>query len=399
MHVAGIIAEYNPLHNGHMHHIEQTRLQTGCDYIVAIVSGDYVQRGEPAIADKFTRTKWALLAGADAVIELPAAFSLSSAERFAYGGVRILSGTGVVNTLSFGSEHTDVVQLETAARELGAETPQFKAALKEQLSLGKAYPRARYDALCALGTNKQTLDILRMPNSILALEYIRMLQRYAPKMQPFVLERKGSRHDSMEPVDAIASASMIRHALLAGNMEALRYTPAFVAREYIAGRRPVSVSNAEQLMLYALRRLSPEDLQLLPDVQEGFENVLFRAAQSSNTLDALFARLKSKRYTMARCKRIALSAMIGYTKAHMTTMHEEDALYIRLLGFRRSARTLVSAIGKNCSLPFIVRKADTLTLSAHAANLLALDTSAHSIYALLQREPLPLDFSQPPVIL
>ena len=398
MRVSGIIAEYNPLHNGHMHHIEQTRRQTGCDYVIAILSGNYVQRGEPAIADKFTRTKWALLAGVDAVLELPAAFALASAERFAYGGVRILAGTGVVDTLSFGSEHTDIGVLSAAANELATETPQFKAALKEQLSLGKAYPRARYDALERCGTSKQMLDILRMPNSILALEYIRMCNRYAHNIQPYAVERKGARHDSTEIDENIASASFIRAALLEQDTSALAYLPAFTAREYVAAQRPIGIADAELLMLYALRRMSPQELRLLPDVQEGFENVLYRAAQSASSIEKLFLQLKSKRYTLARCKRIALSAFIGYDRTYLSAMLAEDSLYARLLGFRRSARPLISAIGKNCTLPFIVRKADTVALPAPAAQLLTLDVRAHSLYALLRKETTPADFAQPPVV-
>ena len=214
MRMAGVIAEYNPLHNGHVYHLERTRAQTGCDYVAVVMSGDYVQRGEPAVADKFTRASWALQSGADIVLELPAVYAAASAERFAAGGVRILAGTGVLTHLCFGSETPDVRQLQAAADALSQEPPAFRETLKEELSLGKSYPRARYDALARCGASETLLRVLSAPNSILGVEYIRFLRQYAPGAQPVAIGRIGAGYNDAALIEGrFSSATAIREAL------------------------------------------------------------------------------------------------------------------------------------------------------------------------------------------
>lgn len=400
MQVAGIIAEYNPLHNGHVHHLEKTREVTGCDYVMVVMSGDYVQRGEPAVANKFTRTKWALESGADIVFELPAVCALSSAERFALGGVSVLAGTGVLNYLCFGSEEPDILLLTKAAQILADETPAFKRAMQEQLTLGKSYPRARFDAFDALGAPHFLLDALRSPNSILGIEYIRFLQKLAPKAQPVAIHRLNSDYNSPLLTGTISSATAIREALFNSNPQAYKCMPQTISTEFASGSiKPVHPSSIETLALYALRKMSMEQLQALPDVREGFENVLQYNARHSNSIEGLLAALKSKRYTLARCKRIVMCALLGITKTHLINATQAKSLYLRVLGFRRSARPLISAISRNCSLPLIIRKADIAKCALDTSNLLELDIRAHDIYALLEdQSSIPRDFTQPPVI-
>lgn len=400
MRVAGIIAEYNPLHNGHVYHLQQTRQTAACDYIMVVMSGDYVQRGEPAVADKFVRAQWALEAGADIVLELPVACAISSAERFAAGGVRVLAGTGVLDALCFGSETHDISSLEQASMALAHEPPTFRQALREQLAVGKSYPRARYDALEACGASPALLEALRSPNSILGMEYIRFLKQYAPEAQPVAIHRKGSGYNDAALAGEFSSATAIREALFRGDQQALEGMPMYIAGRFgLGGIRPVGLQDAELLMLYALRRMSTEEIADIPDVQEGFENVLHRAARQSINMEELFSHLKSKRYTMARCKRIAMGALLGITKSHASSVMQEDALYLRVLGFRRSARPLLSAIAQKRSLPLLIRRADIAGCPPAALSLLELDLRAHDIYALLARQESPLrDFSQPPIV-
>ncbi len=403
MKIAGIIAEYNPMHNGHVYHISQTREATGCDYLMVVMSGDFVQRGEPAIADKFTRTRWALEAGADLVLELPSAAAVASAERFARGGVQTLCATGVLTHLCFGSELSDVDALCAASEHLAKEPPGFKAALKEQLSLGKSYPRARYDALESCGAPKTLLEALKSPNSILAMEYIRFLRQFGPEVIPVAIERLGSGHDQ-PGLGGFASASAIRNALLAGDADVYESMPMYVGGRFALGQiPPISLNEAQELILYALLRMSPEELSNLPDVQEGFENVIYRAVRQASSLDELYAELKSKRYTLARCRRIALCALLGIDKALLqTSMGEEGAGYLRVLGFRRDARPLLSAISHHGSMPLIMRYSDQMGCSPAAQALLKLDIEAHNIYALLlgkHGESIPRDFKSPPVMI
>lgn len=401
MRVAGIIAEYNPLHNGHVYHLQQTRQSAACDYIMVVMSGDYVQRGEPAITDKFVRAQWALEAGADLVLELPVACAIASAERFAAGGVRVLAGTGVLDALCFGSETPDIHGLEQAAMALAQEPPAFRQALREQLASGKSYPRARYDALEACGAPSALLEALRSPNSILGMEYIRFLKQYTPDAQPVAIHRKGSGYNDATLAGEFPSATAIREALFRGDTQALDGMPMYIAGRFgLGGMRPVGLQDAELLMLYALRRMSAEDIAEIPDVQEGFENVLYRAARQSANMEELFAQLKSKRYTMARCKRIAMCAMLGITKNLSKSVMAEDALYLRVLGFRRGARPLLSAIAHKRSLPLLIRRADIAACPPAAQDQIDLDLRAHDIYALLARQESPLrDFSQPPIVI
>lgn len=401
MRVAGIIAEYNPLHNGHVYHLQQARMASHSDYVIVVMSGDYVQRGEPAVADKYIRTQWALEAGADLVLELPAACALSSAERFAAGGVKILAGTGVLNSLCFGSETPDISSLEQAAQALSEEPPAFLQSFREQLSLGKSYPRARYDALEACGASPALLETLRSPNSILGMEYIRYLKKYAPEAQPVAIHRQGGGYNDTELTGAFSSATAIREALFKGDPQAMNGMPMYVAGRFqIGGIRPISLAEAETLMLYALRRMSAIEIAELPDVQEGFENVLYRSARQAVSLEQLFSMLKSKRYTMARCKRIAMSALIGLTKSLSRSTMEDNALYLRVLGFKRNARPLLSAIGHKRTLPLLIRRADIENCPPAGQALIDLDMRAHDIYALLAKQDSPVrDFSQPPVVL
>jgi len=402
MRVAGVIAEYNPLHNGHVYHLNSTRSETCCDYVAVVMSGDYVQRGEPAVADKFTRAAWALDAGADIVLELPTVYAVASAERFAAGGVRVLAGTGVLTHLCFGSETADIGTLQTAADALSNEPPAFREALREQLSLGKSYPRARYDALAACGAPEALLRALETPNSILGVEYIRFLRQYAPQAEPVAIGRVGSGyHDQALSAASYSSATAIREALLRGREQAYDSVPLPVAGYFrIGGNRCVSLADAEPFMLYALRCMSPEEIAALPDVQEGFENVLYRAARQARTVEELYARIKSKRYTLARCKRICLCAMLHIRRQLAASALQEDAPYLRVLGFRRTARALVSAIGQKRTLPLVIRRADVSALPPAAQDLMAADIRAHELYGLLCGKNTPqADFSAPPIVM
>lgn len=401
MRVAGIIAEYNPLHNGHVYHMERTREVTKCDYIIVVMSGDYVQRGEPAIADKYTRAQWALLAGADLVLELPTVCAISSAERFAAGGVRVLAGTGVLDCLCFGSETPDTEVLIKAAEALRDEPPAFRAALKEQLSLGKSYPRARYDALEACGAPKALLKALSTPNSILGMEYVRFLQQYAPQAQPVAIHRVGAGYNDTALSGTFSSATAIREALCSCNESAYEGMPMYVGGYFKLGDiRCVNLLDAEPLMLYALRMMSAEDMKSLPDVQEGFENVLYRASREAKSTAELLTVLKSKRYTLARCKRICACALLGIKKPLAHSVFEEDALYLRVLGFKRTARSLVSAIANKRTLPLIMRRADTVALPPSAQAILETDIRAHDVYALLAKQETPQrDFTVAPIVI
>jgi len=402
MKVAGIIAEYNPLHNGHVFHIQKTRELTGCRYVVLALSGDFVQRGEPAVADKFTRTAWALEAGADLVLELPAVYAVSSAERFAFGGVRTLAATGVLSHLSFGSEQADTALLYEATKALSHEPPNFKQRLQQHLALGKSYPRARYDALEACGAPQWLLEVLRSPNSILALEYMKYLDRFAPNAQAVAVPRQGAMHDAPGINGNFSSASAIREALQQQDSTCYDSLPIYVAGRYALGQRqPISLADAAPLILYSLLSKSPEELKQIPDVQEGLENVIYRSVRQCESFEDFLSVFKSKRYTLARCKRIAVNALIGASRGLLqAAMQPEGCGYLRVLGLRKEARPLLSAITRNGEFPLIMRKADTEQLPRRAKEILELDLRSHDVYRILSGGvAVTRDFQTPPIVL
>ncbi|MEG1523644.1 MAG: nucleotidyltransferase [Clostridia bacterium] len=360
MRVVGIIAEYNPLHNGHIYHLEQAKAQTGAEYCIVVMSGNFVQRGEPACTDKFTRTEWALKAGADLVLELPSIYAVSSAERFALGGVRTLFGTGVVTDLAFGCEEPDLSTLYQLADILTTEPPAFQAALHEQLKLGKSYPRARFEALANYGVPDNMLEAIVQPNNILAIEYLHAIGIYAPSIQPQPITRIGCGYNSENLTGEISSATAIRLAIKQGNRDVLNAMPSFVGGAlFYDDNFVISQSSLSDMMLYAIRTLRPEDLMEIPEVNEGFENVLYKAARSVNHIEVFYDTVKSKRYTLARVKRIAVCALLGITADQIhATIHSQEGSYLRVLGFKKDARSLLSMIGKYKRIPMILRNSD-----------------------------------------
>lgn len=360
MGVVGIIAEYNPLHNGHIYHMEQAKALTGAEYCVVAMSGNFVQRGEPACSDKYTRAEWALKAGADLVLELPTIYAVSSAERFALGGVRTLFGTGVVTDLAFGCEEADLSALYQLADIISSEPPPFRNALRKHLSLGKSYPRARFDALADYGVPDSMLEAIVQPNNILAIEYLHALSVYAPGIKPLPITRIGSSYHSETLTGQYSSATAIRRAILEGNKEVLSAMPSFVGGAIFYDEQFLIPPNTlDSMALYALRRMTPQELAEVPDVGEGFENVLCRAARTARTMEAFLLAVKSKRYTMARVKRIIINALLGVTadQVHATVASREGS-YLKILGFRKDSRALLSSIGKRKRVPMILRNAD-----------------------------------------
>ncbi len=360
MRVVGVIAEYNPLHNGHIYHLERARALSGADYCVVVLSGNFVQRGEAACTDKFTRTEWALKAGADIVFELPSVYAVAPAERFAMGGVRTLFGTGVVTSLAFGCEESNLQTLCQLSDIITSEPPAYRASLKAHLSTGKSYPRARCDALADYGVPPGMLEAIAQPNNILAIEYLNALRIYAPSIEPLPIPRVGTGYHSEEIVGEYASATAIRKAISEGNREILAAMPSFVGGPLLFDDAfVISQQTIGELMLYAVRRMSPADLREIPDVGEGFENVLCRAARSVSTIEEFFAQVKSKRYTLARCRRIAVCALLGITidQVH-ATVSRPDGSYLRVLGFLKSARPLLGEIARRRTVPMFIRNAD-----------------------------------------
>ena len=360
MRVVGIIAEYNPLHNGHIYHLERARALSGADYCIVVLSGNFVQRGEAACTDKFSRAEWALRAGADLVLEMPSVYAVAPAERFAAGGVRTLNATGVVNDLAFGCEAPDLQTLYQISDIIATEPPALQEAIKKHLALGKSYPRARFDALSEYGVPKSMLAAIAQPNNILAVEYLNAIRQYAPTIEPLPIERVGTGYHSEDIVGDFASATAIRKAIVEGRSEILATMPNFVGGALLYDDQFIIPQEAlSDVMLYAIRRMSPSDLAAIPDVVEGFENVLYRSVRSARTLSEFYELIKTKRYTLARCKRIVACALLGITSDQVRKLTQSrEGSYLKVLGFQKKARPLISEIAKRRTAPLILRNSD-----------------------------------------
>lgn len=383
MRVVGIAAEYNPLHNGHIYHLEQARELSNADFAVVAMSGNFVQRGEPACADKFTRAEWALRAGIDLVVEIPQCLAAASAERFAEGAVKVLASTGIVTDLAFGVETDDTDALYRITDILYREPPAFKTNLAYHLKQGKSYPRAQFDALSDLDLPKGTIQLLTEPNNILAVEYLKAIRRFAPHIRPIPVRRAGSSYNDTELSGELSSATAIRQALCEGNDEVLSALPLFVSgAAKFDSQFPATIENFGPLILYRLRSMSLDEIAELPDVSEGFEQVIARAVRNSPDIGTFLEAIKSKRYTMARCKRIAVSALLHIQKdLPVQVLSDPENLYLRILGFLNGSRGLLSAIASDGSAPVILRNSDIANCSDTARDSLAIDAFSTDLFA------------------
>lgn len=400
MRAVGIIAEYNPLHNGHIYHLEQAKALSGADYCIVVMSGNFVQRGEAACTDKFTRAEWALKVGADLVLELPSVFALSNAERFALGGVRTLAATGLVTDLAFGCEASDVTMLYQLADIIASEPPLFREALRRRLSEGKSYPRARFEALADYGVPPHLLEVIAQPNNILAIEYLHALSAGNIHMQPLPVTRIGSDYHSEALHGSYASATAIRKALAEGRREVLDTMPSFIGGPLMFDEQFVIPEDSlSDMTLYAIRKMSAEALRAIPDVSEGFENVIARAARSVSNMREFFETVKSKRYTLARCKRIAANALLGITvdQVHATVKSPEGS-YLRVLGFQKKARPLLAEITRNTQAALILRNSDIQDAPLIVQKNLETDMLSTDILAYATGRNLRRDLSGPVIL-
>lgn len=383
MKIYGIIAEYNPFHNGHKHLINELRKE-GATHIVAAMSGNFVQRGDFAIVNKWARTEQALKNGIDLVIELPLPWSSSNAQTFARGGVSILDALGCVDCIGFGSECGDSELLKKTAEETAAN--EFQNNVKAFLQSGLSYPAAFGKA----AENSRFKDILSNPNDTLALEYIKALNELNSPIRPVAVSRKGSAHDSSVTSGEFASATYLRDLILNRKSDVLsEFMPEssfnILKSNIIKGSAPADIKSLERAVLSHFRRMDENDWRNVPDVTEGLENRLYRAAQTSESLSGFFETVKTKRYPLARIRRIALHAFLGTPKA----LPCQTPPYIRVLGFNRKGAEILKLAKKSSSLPILHRAADLQNMDESAEVIWKLNNTATNLYNLATPEIQP----------
>lgn len=390
MNVLGIIAEYNPFHNGHLYHLEESKKAANADYTIAIISGNFSQRGNTSIVDKWAKTEMALSNGIDLVIELPTIYSISSAENFADGAIKILNALKIVDTISFGAETNDIAVLDKFANILYTEPKEYVSILNHELSKGVSYPKARENALLLyLNDIRRYANILSNPNNILAIEYLKALKKHKSYMKPIAIKRNSVDYHDLTPFDKFASASAIRDMLISKRTRNLRqYIPResynILANSVQSGKYVLNLDKFEKEIIYTLRKMTIEQIADLPDVSEGLEHSIKKAANSCNSLQELINIIKSKRYTQTRIQRILLYALLGISKKDMMNSYK-TLPYIRVLGMNSNGKKLLSVIcGANPKLNIItsVKKFMDVSTNKNLKLMLEKDIFATNIYTL-----------------
>jgi cytidyltransferase-like protein len=407
MKTLGIVTEYNPFHKGHAYMIEEAKKKAGADRVVVVMSGSFVQRGEPAIFDKWTRTEAALMNGVDMVLELRVLFAAANAETFARAAVRILEETGIVDVLCFGSESGDLHSMQEAARLMENETEEFQHILKEHLDEGLSYPAARAKALEIV--SQISSDILSRPNHILGLEYLKALDRYNCSMEPMTIKREGD-YNSPSLTDGFASAAAIRKALAEDrSTEALPQLPENVHDVYnkalSLGTAPCFWNELTPALHYKLRMSSAEEIQEIAEVVEGLENRILHSIDSCYDIKDVIDFIKTKRYTRTKIQRILLHILLDIKEKEVAYfMNLPKMPYIRVLGFKKETSGILADLTENAKVPVLtnLKKAPEV-LNEDGLALLALEKTATDLHALtypnqIYRAP-NQDFTKPLVIL
>lgn len=407
MKIAAIIAEYNPFHNGHYYLAEQVKKETGADYLIAVMSGDFTERGLPAFCDKYARAKMALLGGIDAVFELPALYATSSAERFARGSISLLNSLSCVNLLAFGSECGDISSLNAAADFLGSEPAEYNKRVRLYQKLGYSYPHAIGKAAAFYAQEHGfPSDLLTTPNNMLAIEYLKSLKALHSAIQPHTIRRIGSGyHDTASVFDdrtgrSYAGAGAIRELLSTqtGSISSVAaLLPQNIYREiseHYGITCPVTLDDFSLLLSYRLSLETSDSLSAYLDVSRDLANRIKAADSNYTTFTGLIQKLKHRQMTFARINR-ALTHILLNISTELSHSVGPDASYARLLAMKKSSSGLLRNLQRNSTIPIITKPADAKkTLSLNAFRSFALDLACADLYQKVVSDKFHSEYSE-----
>ena len=388
--VLGIIAEYNPFHNGHLYHLEKSKKETNSNYTVAIMSGNFTERGSTSLIDKWSKAEVAINCGIDLVIELPVLYATSSAENFAEGSIKILNDLKIVDYISFGAETANIDILDKCADVLFHEPREYKSLLSHELSKGLSFPKARENALMLYLNNvKKFANVLSSPNNILAIEYLKALRKCKSKIQPVAIPRFEVGYNDLTYTNNIASSTAIRNIIKNDGFDVLqklipRPSYSTLIKNIKKGHIVSDISVFEKEILYLLRKMNTSEIQELADVSEGLEFAIKNAASSCNTINEFLNIVKSKRYTTTRLQRILLYTLLNITKKDMA-LSKKIHPYIRVLGLNNRGKYLISEIAKaNPKLEIItsVKGFTNKNINKNYKTMLDKDIFATNVYTL-----------------
>ncbi len=384
--ILGIVAEYNPFHNGHLYHIQESKKQTGANVVVAVISGNFTQRGDTSIINKWEKAKMALKSGVDLVIELPTVYNLSSAENFAEGAIKILNSVGV-DFVSFGTEAENINDIEKISELLCQEPKEYQEKLKLELGKGISYPLARQNAIINFFEKDNEVkikEIVNGSNNILAIEYIKALKKLKSKIIPIGIQRKHTSYNSKDIIGQYVSATGIRQLLKEKRIDDIsKVVPSStfeILKENIEnGSIITDLNEFSKEIFYKLRTMDIKEIANIPEVSEGLENLIKESAQKTNNLEELIRLIKSKRYTQTKIQRILMYAILGITKSDIE-MSKNINPYIRVLGLNENGKKLLPKI--NANVITSVKKFENDNTNKNYEKMLEIDKRATDVYTL-----------------
>ncbi|MCT4585241.1 MAG: nucleotidyltransferase [Peptostreptococcaceae bacterium] len=396
MKIVGLIVEYNPFHNGHKLHLEKSKELTNADYSVAIMSGHFLQRGEPALFDKWTRAKIAVENGVDLVIELPSIYASQSAEYFSYGAIKILNSLNIIDSICFGSEDGDIELLKLVSKILFEENDDFKSILKTHVNQNNSYPKARQNALIEYIFNHEkyknkykkdvVLNLVSNPNNILGIEYIKALNKLKSDIKPFTITREKSDYNSSKLQGDICSATAIRESLkIDNNIEKLKdFIPKKTYEnilEILKTKKPVFDDNFYDFIIYEIIS-QDKNIENIFEVKEGIENKILKEIKNSKNLKELLSNIKSKRYTYNTLKRILMNILLNIQRSDVRKIMN-DSNYCRVLAFNNNGRKILKKLKKSSDIKIINKFKKDLINTNTSLNL---DFKSTNIYNLIYNQ-------------
>jgi predicted nucleotidyltransferase len=395
MNLLGLIVEYNPFHNGHLYHLNESKKITNATHTIAVMSGNFMQRGTPALLDKFTRAEMAVRNGVDLVVELPTLYACQSAEIFAHGGISLLNSLNCVNSICFGSEIGDIDILYLISKILIDEPINFKIKLKDYLDKGLPFPKARASALFYYITENKLYDtseedllnMLNSPNNILGIEYIKSILKLNSKIKPYTINRINSGYNSLN--DSICSASAIRNALKNNSLNTINYTMPkdtydIINRVIDSGFNLVYNEDFYQILSSIIIR-DKDNLTDYFEVNEGIENKIYNSIFKCHNIETLQNEIKSKRYTMTKISRTLNNIMLGIKGGDiLKTKDLTNIPYVRVLAFNEKGCEILKEIKKNSEIEVITKFSKIKYINSNIFNtLINYDIKATNMYNLI----------------
>lgn len=403
MKAVGVVVEYNPFHNGHFYHVEQSKILSGADVVIAVMSGPFLQRGEPALLSKWHRAKMALLGGVDIVFELPYAFATQKAETFARGAIDILAAAGC-DYVCFGSESGHIEDFYSTLRFIHKHQETYDHLIKKNMDEGMSYPRATSSAFQELRPSSQMMDLSK-PNNILGFQYIRAIEELNLSLTPLTVARKNAGyHDPELSTTHIASATSIRKSIFSNDgqlNELSSYVPNTTYTELVDYKREfgqfLQWEDYWPLLQYRLLTTDKSELARIYEVEEGIENRILQMVDKANSFSEFMTLLKTKRYTWTRLQRLCVHILTNTNKEQMRALSDR-ASYLRLLGMTAFGRQYLNKWKKQSNLPIVSR------LASYNGKEIELDIKAAKIYSLgldktKRHSALSLEYKQAPMFI